>query len=546
MIPDAELLHRYAEESSEAAFTELVQRHLGFVYAAALRQLGGATHRAEEVTQSVFIDLARKSATLSRRTEIVGWLYTSTHYAAAKLKRTEQRRQQREEEAHAMNETPFDHADSSDWDRLRPVLDEAMHALGTDDRTALLLRYFQDRRFAEVGSHLGLTEDAARMRVDRALDKLRALLARRQITSTTAALGLILASQPGVAVPASLLASVTGAALAGAGTVGVGTAAILVFMKTKTAIATLAAVLAVGFAVYETREARHQRTAATAATLERETLRTQLRAAQQSLAAADQKTAELRREIQTFRSLKNVQTFTAPSAVITRTTSRPDDDAGTLTLSNESIDPVEARRKQRASWAQYIDVTYAELYRRLDWTPAQREQFKNLMLDQDEFSAGLFKSAAAAARAQNPKIDRAGLFEVLEVTLAQIQIEQQAATRRTFGDATAETLAHYQATASVRKVTSLLAITLRDSASPITSAQTDQLIEVLARHSPGAVTKIDLLALDIDGARHEAEMFLNPPQITELQRVATRVKDQARSERERNTAPTAPPVSPRR
>jgi RNA polymerase sigma factor (sigma-70 family) len=249
MIPDAELLHRYAEESSEAAFTELVQRHLGFVYAAALRQLGGATHRAEEVTQSVFIDLARKSATLSRRTEIVGWLYTSTHYAAAKLKRTEQRRQQREEEAHAMNETPFDHADSSDWDRLRPVLDEAMHALGTDDRTALLLRYFQDRRFAEVGSHLGLTEDAARMRVDRALDKLRALLARRQITSTTAALGLILASQPGVAVPASLLASVTGAALAGAGTVGVGTAAILVFMKTKTAIATLAAVLALGFAV---------------------------------------------------------------------------------------------------------------------------------------------------------------------------------------------------------------------------------------------------------------------------------------------------------
>ena len=126
MISDAELLHRYAEEGSDPAFAEVVERHIGLVYGAALRQLGGAEHRAQDVTQSVFVDLARHAAELSRRAEIAGWLYTSTHHAAAKLKRTEQRRAQREQEAHAMNEIlGRDEPASVDWARLRPVLDDA-------------------------------------------------------------------------------------------------------------------------------------------------------------------------------------------------------------------------------------------------------------------------------------------------------------------------------------------------------------------------------------------------------------------------------------
>src|SRR5688572_27873578 len=103
MSDDAELWRRYAERRDEAAFAELVRRHVDLVYAAALRQLGGAKHRAQDVTQSVFVDLARRAGALAGRTEIVVWLYTSTHYAAAKLKRGEQRRQTREAEAQLMH-----------------------------------------------------------------------------------------------------------------------------------------------------------------------------------------------------------------------------------------------------------------------------------------------------------------------------------------------------------------------------------------------------------------------------------------------------------
>lgn len=159
---DTELLRRYAEDGSEAAFAELVSRHVGLVYAAALRQVGGAAHRAQDVAQTVFVALARQATPLSRRTEIVGWLYTSTHQVAAKLKRTEQRRAQREQEAHAMNEINADNRAAADWDRLRPVLDAAMHGLSDADREAILLRYFQNRRLAEIGRRLGLSEDAVR------------------------------------------------------------------------------------------------------------------------------------------------------------------------------------------------------------------------------------------------------------------------------------------------------------------------------------------------------------------------------------------------
>src|SRR3954464_9623151 len=139
MTDDAELLRRYAESRDEGAFAELVQRHLGLVYHAALRQCGGDTHRAEDVAQSVFSDLARKASQLARRPVLAGWLYTSTRYAAAHAVRAEARRQAREQELHAMNDQAFepDAESASDWDRLRPVIDDALHSLGERDREAV-------------------------------------------------------------------------------------------------------------------------------------------------------------------------------------------------------------------------------------------------------------------------------------------------------------------------------------------------------------------------------------------------------------------------
>src|SRR5262245_19666298 len=123
MTSDCELLRRYAETRSEEAFVELVRRHLDLVYSAALRQVNGDAHLAQDVAQTVFADLARKAGPLSRRSVLTGWLYTSTHFAAAKVVRAGRRRHVREQEAHNMRELLHEAAPGPDWDKLRPVLD---------------------------------------------------------------------------------------------------------------------------------------------------------------------------------------------------------------------------------------------------------------------------------------------------------------------------------------------------------------------------------------------------------------------------------------
>ncbi|MBI5382622.1 MAG: TonB family protein [Opitutae bacterium] len=262
MIEDAELLRRYAENRSEDAFAELVRRHLNLVYSAALRQTGGDAHRAQDVAQLVFTDLARKAAALARRPTLAGWLYTSTHYATTKALRTEWRRQAREQEAHAMQEILSDSGPTPDWDRLRPVLDAAMRDLNERDREAVLLRFFEGRGFAEVGARLSLTENAARMRVERALEKLRAQLARRGVTSTAAALAVLLAEQAVVAAPAGVAAHVTGAALLGATAAGGGAISLLHILsmtKVQVGVASLALVAAgTGVALQQQANARLQ------------------------------------------------------------------------------------------------------------------------------------------------------------------------------------------------------------------------------------------------------------------------------------------------
>jgi RNA polymerase sigma factor (sigma-70 family) len=162
MSEDGTLLREYVESGSDAAFAHLVQRHLDLVYSTALRSVGGDAHLAKDVSQSVFIDLARKAASLSKRADLTGWLYTSTCFAAAKVVRSERRRHNREQEAHAMQEHVTSSPDYSNWDQIAPVLNTVMLELKEADREVLLLRFFQRRPLAEVGHQLGLTENAAR------------------------------------------------------------------------------------------------------------------------------------------------------------------------------------------------------------------------------------------------------------------------------------------------------------------------------------------------------------------------------------------------
>lgn len=254
MTDDATLLRRYAEERSEADFAELVRRHLGLVYTAALRQVNGDTHLAQDVAQLVFTDLARKAGRLAGHRVLAGWLFTSTRFAAAKAVRGERRRQHREQEASAMPDTLApDPAASLDWDRVRPVLDDALAELGESDRTAILLRYFEGRDYAEVGAQLAVSDNAARMRVDRALDRLRALLRRRGIGSTSAALAAALAGQAVAAPPAGLAASITGAALAGSAA-GAGLATASFMSITHVQLGLAAAIVAAGTGTFVVQE----------------------------------------------------------------------------------------------------------------------------------------------------------------------------------------------------------------------------------------------------------------------------------------------------
>ncbi len=244
MIDDITLLRRYAAERSEPAFTEFVSRNIPLVYGAALRRLGGDPHRAGEITQQVFISAAKNAGVLARHANIVGWLYAATRNAALNLIREEQRRRQREQVAHA-EAVLTEHAREAeiDWARLRAVLDDAIDELNDFDREAVLLRFFSGLRLAEVGARLHVSENAARMRVERALEKLQALLAHRGLTSTTAALTGALVQHTGAAVPAGLAASVSSAAVAAGAAAGAGAATFLTLISAhKTAALTLAAV----------------------------------------------------------------------------------------------------------------------------------------------------------------------------------------------------------------------------------------------------------------------------------------------------------------
>lgn len=245
MTDTQKLLAEYAEKGSETAFRELVDRYIRLVYSTALRLAGGDTQLAEDASQTVFIDLARKARTLSGDVMLGGWLHQHTFHVATKAVRAERRRQSRERTALEMNTL---HDDSgTDWRQLAPVLDEAITQLGTQDRSAILLRFFEQRDFRSVGAALGSSEDAARMRVARAIEKLHSILKRRGVTLSAAALASALAGEAVTAAPAGLAASLAGTALASsAAGAGISATLIKIVTMTKLKVSLISAVAVVG------------------------------------------------------------------------------------------------------------------------------------------------------------------------------------------------------------------------------------------------------------------------------------------------------------
>jgi len=251
-MDDIELLQEFVSRHSEEAFRALVERHIDFVYATALRQLGN-THGAEEVTQAVFIDLARKAAVIPPKTILSGWLFRAARFTAAKTVRSELRRQRREWEVASMEATVHENKMESLWEKLEPILNEALEELSEKDRSAVLLRFFEKKALREVGERLGLNEDAAKKRVARAVEKLRLIFQRRGIAMSSAVLLAALSTQTIQATPIGLAASVAASAvLKGTAlttstvTLGKGILNLMAISKVKAAAAAAAALLLVG------------------------------------------------------------------------------------------------------------------------------------------------------------------------------------------------------------------------------------------------------------------------------------------------------------
>lgn len=207
---DMELVREYARQDSQPAFAELVRRHVNLVYSAAMRHVGASA--ADEITQAVFVILARKAAGLRNDTLVAAWLYETTRLTALTSLRAERRRQFREQEAYVQS-TLQESMDDPIWRQIAPVLDEAMSRLGRKEREALVLRFFQDKSLRETAAGLNISEAAAQKRVSRALEKLRRHFGRHGFSSGTAAIAGVIAANSVQAAPAGLAKAVTATAV---------------------------------------------------------------------------------------------------------------------------------------------------------------------------------------------------------------------------------------------------------------------------------------------------------------------------------------------
>ena len=447
----------------ERDFSAWVQRHFDLVYSAALRQLGGDAHGARDAAQLVFVAAARKRRALARHPAVVGWLYTATHHAVANMIRQQAGRRRREQLA---AELLADRGEEADWTAVRPHLDAALLALGQRDRDALLLRFFDQRSHAEIGGQLGLSENAARMRVERALAKLRTRLVRQGIPSSAAALSMLLASNAVAAAPAGLGAAIAAAAAgeaAGAAT-GAGMALTFHLMATKLTVGLVAAAgLLAGSGVYLALQARSQ--AEAARSLDRESARWE--------AALQETTGRAAHEQALLGAARSAPGSAAPSAKPASSLAEAQ-----AFLNQEIAENPQLRQQLGKMLLASFRLEYGPLAKSLGLGPEQFDRVAalNLKLRSDQFDAEQAARLSGLDPARDPGV------RVLE---QQARDQYAAGLRAAIGDAAATQFLDYDRMADAHQAAAEVAAESAYAGTPLGSADADQLARQLAEASPG-------------------------------------------------------------
>jgi len=230
-VSDSMLLNQYVRDESQSAFNELVVRHADWVYSAAVRLVRDA-HLAEDVTQAVFLLLAQNAGKLGNR-PVNAWLFKVTRYCAANALRAAERRRRHERTAAMLKSDFLDANVPSIWGQMAPLLEESINHLRAADREVLLLRFYQRKSMADIGAALGVSEDAAKKRVSKTVERLRSIMSGKGVL-IPAAVVTLLSEQTTYAAPAGLATCcVPGAATAGAAEIAKGVHKMLFLSKLK-------------------------------------------------------------------------------------------------------------------------------------------------------------------------------------------------------------------------------------------------------------------------------------------------------------------------
>jgi RNA polymerase sigma factor (sigma-70 family) len=518
MSDAADLLRRYAEHGADDAFTDFTRQYFDLVYSAALRQVGGDTHAARDVAQNVFTDAARRASLLARHPAIVGWLYTSTHFWAAKFRRTEERRRRREQIAYVMNEGE---GQPTDWSAIRPHLDEAMQALPARDREAVLMRFFEQMSFAAIGQKLGVQENTASMRVSRALQKLRLVLARRGVTSTGAALGTVLAQQAVGAAPSGACAAIASTALASTGGTSLGTAALawhfMITSKATMGTVGILTAIALGCGWHASVQARHSEEAAHRAYREREIITATVGEGKSGGAAIPPQSRPA---------------AAAPLAASSAASRRAAELA--RAIGREMTENPDLRRSLGAHETAKFHLEHLELYRRLGLTAAQIDAVEKARLKSRSDELDLMEAAAEVGNTSLSSINKQlATLPSLKNARQQVLAREREALRPVLSDAALAEFADYERTLPARSAVNQAMSALVFSDTPLTSAQCTDLVRAIATHSPEyrVGESIDLATVDWKGVLGDASKLLAPAQIARLRALS----DRSRSNSELDT-----------